>query len=502
MPKVLVAVLALLCSVSMPTLAQKKAENSKKTAAEAKKISKEAYRYSVQIKGLKDTICFLAYHMGDKQYIADTAKVDSKGNMVFTGSETLDPGIFMIVLPNRKYFEVIVNEPSFSVETDTASLNESLTITGSKENKVFLEYIKYVSDRGVKINDLATKFKASKNDKVEAERLRNEIRILEEDIATYRAKLADEHKGTLISNILRALTDVKRPEPPKAKNGRPDSAFKFYDTRLHYFDNVDFSDARLLRTPILLSKVKYYLENLTVVDPDSINKSADFILDKTLVNKEVFRYFLWYISNTYETSKYMGMDAVFVHVAQRYYLTDKADWVDSTTRKKISDRVKILAPLLIGKVAPRLYMRDTLNRPVVLHEVAAKHKYTVLIFYDPNCGHCQKEVPEIHDKFYSTYKAKGVEVFAACAERNPNDWRKFIRKHRLSFLNVFDTDTVVDFRNVWDIYSFPVIYVLDQEKKIIGKRVPAEELGKFIDETEKIRLKLEADKKAGSVGGK
>jgi thiol-disulfide isomerase/thioredoxin len=402
----------------------------------------------------------------------------------------------MVVLPNRKYFEIIVNETNFSVETDTLNLNENLQVKGSKENEAFLDYIKYVSIKGTEINDLATKYKTEKDNKPEVERIRAAIKVREDAIAEYRRKLAAENKGLLISNILRALTEPVRPEPPLAKNGRPDSAYKFYDTRAHYFDNIDFADARLLRTPILLSKVKYYLESLTVQDPDSINKAADVILEKTQASKEVFRYFLWHISNTYETSKYMGMDAVFVHVAKKYYLSGKADWTDSTTRKKISDRVKILDPLLLGKTAPRLIMRDTLARPVSLHEVAARNKYTVVVFYDPNCGHCQKEVPDINAKFYKEYKGKGVEVYAACAERKPDDWRKFVRKHGLSFINVFDADTVVDFRNTWDVYSFPVIYIIDQEKKIIGKRVPYEELAKFIDESEKIRTRMEADKKA------
>jgi peroxiredoxin len=489
----------LLVSIATPNLwAQTKSTATAK--ADAKKETpapkKEAYRYTVRIKELKDTVCYLAYHMGDKQYVADTARVDSKGEMFFTGSETLDPGIYMIVLPNRKYFEFLLTETKMTIETDTTSMNEHLKITGSKDNEVFLQYINYVGVKGKKINELVAQYKEAnaKKNTAEAQRLSAEVKKEEDALADYRRKTAAEHKGTFISTLLLALTDPIRPEPPKASNGRPDSAWKFYDSRAHYFDNIDFSDARLIRTPILLAKVKNYLDNMTVVDPDSINKSADLILDKAEVNKEVFRYLLWYISNTYETSKYMGMDAVFVHVSKRYYLAGKATWLDSATLKKISDRVKVLDPLLIGKQAPRLVVRDTLSHPVSLYDVASKHKYTVVIFYDPNCGHCQKEVPEIHEHFYKEYKPKGVEVMAVCAERNSKDWRNFVRKHKLSFINAFDADTVVDFRNWWDVYSFPVIYIIDQEKKIVAKRVGSAELGKFIDENEKIRQRIQADK--------
>ncbi len=39
------------------------------------------------IAGLKNTICFLGYHYGDKDYILDTAKVDEKGNFEFSGEK-------------------------------------------------------------------------------------------------------------------------------------------------------------------------------------------------------------------------------------------------------------------------------------------------------------------------------------------------------------------------------------------------------------------------------
>jgi hypothetical protein len=38
-----------------------------------------------------------------------------------------------------------------------------------------------------------------------------------------------------------------------------------------------------------------------------------------------------------------------------------------------------------------------------------------------------------------------------------------------------------DFKNTFDIYSTPVVYVLDRNKKIIGKRIPIESLKDFIE---------------------
>ena len=38
-----------------------------------------------------------------------------------------------------------------------------------------------------------------------------------------------------------------------------------------------------------------------------------------------------------------------------------------------------------------------------------------------------------------------------------------------------------DFKNTFDVYSTPVIYVLDKNKKIIGKKIPIENLKDFIE---------------------
>ena len=42
------------------------------------------------------------------------------------------------------------------------------------------------------------------------------------------------------------------------------------------------------------------------------------------------------------------------------------------------------------------------------------------------------------------------------------------------FTNVFDPYQNTNFRTYYDIYSTPVVYVLDRERKIIAKRLPPE----------------------------
>jgi hypothetical protein len=40
---------------------------------------------------------------------------------------------------------------------------------------------------------------------------------------------------------------------------------------------------------------------------------------------------------------------------------------------------------------------------------------------------------------------------------------------------------VTDFKNIYDIYSTPVMYILDENKKILAKRIGVEQVPDFFD---------------------
>ena len=71
---------------------------------------KKGYEISFNIEGLTDSTVYLAYHLGDKQYLKDSLKIDKSGHGVFMGPEALPGGIYMIVLPGRKYFEMLISD--------------------------------------------------------------------------------------------------------------------------------------------------------------------------------------------------------------------------------------------------------------------------------------------------------------------------------------------------------------------------------------------------------
>lgn len=438
-------------------------------------------KYDIKIKftNLKDTVCFLGNYYGEKNYIKDTAKVDAKGCCEFSGENDLPGGIYLVIIPSKNYFEIIINqELFFSVEADTIDFIGTMKIKGSEENQLFYNYLKYINLEQKKAKPLREALKLVKNNEDSTKILQDKLTVIEKEVQNYKLDFIKEHPETFLAKVFTTSKEPEIPEAPLLPNGKKDSVFVFRYYKDHFLDNIDFSDDRLLRTPIFHSKLKQYITQLTVQHPDSIILEADSLIKLASANKEVFKYVVWYLTNWSETSQIMGFDAIFVHLVEKCYMTNQAYWVTVTNLEKITSRAKILKNLLIGTVIPNLTVSDTNNVFYTLYNI--KSKYTILYFWDLTCGHCKKETPKLL-AYYDSVKTKGVEVFAVNTDSDVNEWKKYLIEHKLNWMNLMDQQNVTGLHTIFDIYSTPVIYLLDENKKILAKRISVEQLEEFMD---------------------
>lgn len=448
--------------------------------------NQENYDISFQIKGLSGGKCMLGNHFGDKQYIQDSCIVDANGKGFFKKNKSLPGGIYLFVLPSKKYFEILLDkDQQFSFEVDTIDFIESMKVKGSEDNTLFYKYLSFITKEQKKVEPLRARYQDSNNSKDTADALLKRITAIDNEVRDYKVNYIKEHGTSMLASIFRATEEPEIPETPKLPNGQLDSSFAYRYYKKHFFDQVDFTDDRLLRTPIFQGKLDQYLEKLVIQIPDSINKEADYLVSLTKGNKEMFKYIVYYITSTYETSKIMGMDAVFVHMVDKYYTYDQATWMDSTAMYKIQERARILKPILIGKQCMPLNLEDTLGKFHSLYNVDAP--YTILFFWDPDCSHCQKSMPKLME-VYDKLKPKGVEIFAVCTEVEVEKWKKFIREKNLKWINVGDPYLHNNFRHDFDISSTPQIFILDKNKKIIAKKLDVNQIEDFMEN----RMKFDA----------
>lgn len=448
----------------------------------------QGYKIKATVKGLKSDTCYLGHYYGQYNYIDDTAISNSNGEMLFEGKEKLPGGMYFIVLPKTKYFEIVItNEQNFSLETDTASFVKNMKVKGNAEDKRFYEYLNYAVIREKELEPLRKRYQANKDNKDSTSVIRKQMDKIDMVVKEYKLNYAKNYPADLMSKVFIGSKDPDVPEAPVLPNGRKDSVFSYNYYKDHFWDNIDFNDDRLLRTPIISNKIKTFFDNVVVQVPDSIIKEGDKLIEKAKVNKEFFKYVVWYLTYTYETSKIMGFDAVFVHEVNTYYKTNQAWWVSKTTLDNIIKRSNKIEPNLLGKIAPNMIMQDTNLNLQSLH--AVKAKYTLILFWDYNCGHCKTEMPKIKELYDKLKKEMSFEIFGVCTDTSMAEMKKFIRLNKMNWINVNGPRTLTgSYGDQYDIYSTPVLFLLDEKKVILAKRISYDQIEDCIKTEEKIRI--------------
>lgn len=441
--------------------------------------AKEGYNIRVKIDGYQNDTCILGYRLGKKTYVKDTLITrNDKGGWLFKGDESLKGGIYLILTkPENLYFEFLIpndeEQKNLSLYTkldEAKDLSKNLKIEGSVDNKAFLDYLKFLAKTRAKDTKIGKSIEAEK-DAEKKKKLQEERVAIGGSVKDYQLDLIKKHPDYLSSKLIAASL---QPEVPKGYN----RAQGFYYYRAHYWDNFDWTDPRLIRTPIFKDKLEFWTEKLAVQVPDSVITAVDFVLEKALKgeNKEMFQYAAAEYLNKYAQTKVICMDAVYVFLGKKYYCAGHASWVDEEQLKKICDNVATLEPLQCGLTAPNIRLKKLDGTPVNLHEVKAK--FTALYFWDPDCGNCSKTTDKLVP-VYKKYKDQGFEIFGVCSK----SWKELdrckdkVKDKGMDFINTSDEAyPLAVAKKTYDIKVNPYLVLLDENKKIMWKRIDPKQL--------------------------
>ncbi len=439
------------------------------------------HNIDVKINGYVNDTLIVGYYFADRQLVLDTLYNEEIGSFKIQGDESLDPGMYLVLtLPDRQVgqFMVPADDQEFKLEFNILSMRYA-KVEGSHDNQMFQDYLVYIGECKGRADDINAQIEQAGEDVSKRAALEEELNDLDDEVNAHLAKLIEENPSTVTSLLLKSNVAVPMPEfegdPEQVKLDR------YYFYKEHYFDNLDFTNPALLRTAFLHAKVEYYLDKLTPQQPDSVSRSLDVFLSKMDEDSEVFKAYLSHYLTKYAKSKYIGHDAIYVHLIQNYYAKDKAPWVEEETLLKMKDEARRLAPVLIGKTAADIQMFKEDGTTVSVSEL--DYEFLVMYFWDPDCGHCKKSTPKLVE-FEKNYKDKGVKVMALCTalrDKTANCWNSVKEKDMLGFINVTDENHKSRFKLKYNIKTTPTIFVLDKNREILVKGLGVEQLPEVMD---------------------
>ena len=437
----------------------------------------QGYSITLNAPGYQTGIVYLAYHMGKNLNAADSAAINNKGTAFFHGKESLPPGIYSIVFPGKNLTAdfFIDKDQVITIKADTTDL-PNMVVTGSKENPLFQQYQKFVSAKGQLLQNERMAYNASKTKSDSALHEANYTKYNKE-LNDYRDNIIKTQPNSMMAALFNAMKDS--PYPTKIPVTHQDSIDNYNFYKAHYWDGITFMDERIIRTPFFLPKLERYYREVMPQAPDSIIKDIDYKLLLARNAPEMYKFLLNWLTDEYINPKYMGQDAVFVHLFNQYHSKGLTSWLNEKQMEVITRRAYMQMANLIGEKAANLEMADTTGKTTTLYDLEAP--YTIVIFWDPTCGHCKEEIPRIDSMYRAVWKKENVKIFAVLTENQQVEWKKYISEHKIGdWTNVYQTKeqekAITDsqqpgFRQLYDVTMTPTLFLLDNEKRIIGKKL-------------------------------
>ncbi len=403
----------------------------------------------------------------------DSTFVNADGNAIFKYDKPLEQGYYNIIISEDISFPMLIDrDQTFHMQTNINQLIESMIVEGSRENTLLYQNLQFD-------NELQQRFQSEVADiQNRGEQLdQNKVNLL-------REKYFGEKDAFLTSifkkypNSLFTKYEKAKLEPEMLNKIIADQSIEPAQRQemmlSHFWDNVDFSDARLLRTPVMYDKTWQYFTAYVPNQTELKIQAIDVLMEKVLDYPEYNEFFTRWIADDYMPpyTAMMDPEAIYVHMVDQYITKERASWADSTQLYAYQLRVKERRVNLVGMKAGNIEAKDPQGETRSLYDVEAP--YVALFFYHYDCDHCIEETPKLVAQ-YKALKDQGLEVFAVAMDTPDEKWKDFIKKNDMDWINVTDQDN----QDIYDYYfirATPEIILLNADRTIIGKHLSSDDL--------------------------
>jgi hypothetical protein len=214
-----------------------------------------------------------------------------------------------------------------------------------------------------------------------------------------------------------------------------------------FWDGIEAFDGPTADNPVLAAQIDFYFDKLVAPLPDSITLEINRLMKRTSFNSDLRDFFLWHLLERYRNPEYMSQDQVFVWLYDQYFSQLDIKDLNQANLALIREKAERLRRLALFNIAPDIRLDDSLN----LYSIESKH--TILFFFDHDCDLCHQERQDL-----DSIVAQNPGITVIAIDMNTDDAR---------------VDELFD---LYNIETTPLIYVLDQDKRIIAKKIQARQI--------------------------
>jgi thiol-disulfide isomerase/thioredoxin len=246
----------------------------------------------------------------------------------------------------------------------------------------------------------------------------------------------------------------------------------------HYFKPMNFQDTILQNSNFLIDKSIDYILGMHPSDTPPFQQytaNIDAVYQAFSNTKQAYQ--LISLNTLKELLIKSQQEALAVYLTKTYVLPLAIEL--SATELVLS--LQTFLRVAVGAKAPNFEIQDPLTAlQTSLYELKDTTTY-ILIFWSSDCGHCMKELPQVHS-YISNHPEKDLKIIAIGLEKKPQPWGEVIKKWPTITHTIAEGKWGHSITKKYDIQATPSYFVLDASKTITSKPYLFKDLKAVLDQ--------------------
>jgi peroxiredoxin len=447
----------------------------------------QTYTLQVTIKNQPDNKIILGKIRGDRFIPVDsmlskslTQREALTKTAIFKIPESETPLMYRLIFGQTLYAKVmneppehldfIFNDENIEFQTCFDTIEDSLIINRSEENKAWFAFMKRLKMYGQWMSRLQPFLHNSQintsTDTKEIQDKKNEYNRVLMEREAFIQESVNKSQNLFASKLMKMYREPLL-DAYLSKDEWLDSYKKMF------FNVLDFSDPDLVNTSVYTEKIIQYIQSygqygLTKEQQENeFIKAVDVIMSHVNKNPVISELILDYIVRGFET---LNLQKALAHIAEKYSIM-----TCQTNEKTTLERRLNIQKMKPGNPVPDFTLNDLYGNPITLSKITKKH--TLILFWASWCRHCNSLIPKVK-KWSTNIDPNDFEIVAISIDTSETAWQNKVKE-----LGITSWKNLSDFKE-WDgkvtrdynIYATPTMFLIDKNLKIIAKPLNLDEL--------------------------
>lgn len=254
---------------------------------------------------------------------------------------------------------------------------------------------------------------------------------------------------------------------------------------LHYWDKYDFTDTVPIGNRDCTEQVLVdYLSLLSQIDRQKAGKNLAKLAVQIKQEPKVQAWFDNQLEHyLYDPNSPMRNDDYYMSILEGIIASNN---YDETEKIRPKYRLKMLRKNCVGKKAENFTFALSGGNQGSLYGISSP--YTLILLYDPECENCRQTIdllatsPLMQQLSMPQKKAaiRQLTILSVSVEHDEESWINHLSVLPQYWMNGYDSKNLIRDKELYDLRSFPSLYLLDKNKQVILKDVNAEQVLNYV----------------------